>query len=131
MITDVTGEERDSETGLGKLGDAENSGTSMIRACQGKTHLSPHSKERPEAPKQAGRAAERFAFCDPLRIGSTHQRQRDQTSICGNGARPSTKIEFEGKLGDGRDVTLRISLVEKRTPVARSKGFAWADDRPS
>ena len=43
---------------VGKPGDrktgrktGENRGTSMIRACQGKTHVSPHSKERPEAPK--------------------------------------------------------------------------------
>src|ERR1039458_5319595 len=66
--------------------------TSMISTCQGKIHLPLHSTEEiPEAPS-LGRIARRFACFDPLRFEST--RQRDQTSICGNGSGPSTKIEF-------------------------------------
>jgi len=34
-----------------------------------------------------------FVDLDPFGIGPTHQ--RDQSSICGNSAGPSTKIEFE------------------------------------
>ena len=44
-------------------------------------------------PTSCTRWLSRFAFADPLSIRSTAL--RDQTSICGNSAKPSTKIELK------------------------------------
>jgi len=66
----------------------------MIRACQEQAEFSLHLLEEiPEALRWVRRNESQLAWVDPLPIGST--RQRDQTSICGNSEKPSTKIEFE------------------------------------
>jgi hypothetical protein len=68
--------------------------TSMIRACQGK-NTSPCTRRKvSEGRYKLYVSSSQFAFVDPLPIW-VHAVARDQTSICGNSAKPSTKIELK------------------------------------
>src|SRR5215469_3132203 len=66
--------------------------TSMITACQGKTHVS-YTPRRSFLKHHRGAGSGPSIY--PNRSVSVRPtQQRDQTSICGNSAGPSAKIEF-------------------------------------